>query len=278
MTRARQKHVTSSLRNIIVVNDTHCGCQMGLIPRDGVVVDGGGAYYPSPMQQKLWTWWEVFWGEWVPRVTKREPYAVVVNGDPLEGNHHGAVSQITHNLKDQGEIAYQCFKPIAKKAEGGFYMLRGTEAHGGQSGADEEELAKRLGAISDRDGRHARWELWKRLGPYLCHFTHHVGTGPTALLNEVRLAFMDAGLMGLKPPNVVVRGHQHYFMEERVSSKNGYCIGVVVPGWQLKTPHSYRLARARNSQPEVGGLLIRVGDEELYTRAKVWRLDRPEAE
>jgi len=35
----------------------------------------------------------------------------------------------------------------------------------------------------------------------------------------------------------------------------------------------------RSSQPQVGGYLIRVGDEDgLYTRFKVWDIERPKTE
>jgi hypothetical protein len=32
------------------------------------------------------------------------------------------------------------------------------------------------------------------------------------------------------------------------------------------------------SQPQIGGILIRCGDEELHTRAQVWAMGRPKTE
>src|SRR5208283_5633690 len=42
-----------------------------------VVFDDGGLYQPSKIQLKLWNIWEEFWGDWVPRTTRAEPYAIV---------------------------------------------------------------------------------------------------------------------------------------------------------------------------------------------------------
>ncbi len=95
------------INNLVIVSDLHCGCQMGLCPRGGVRLDGGGVYKPSKLQRIVWGWWEEFWGEWIPSVVKGEPYAVCINGDAIEGRHHQATTQITQNLADQAGIAYR---------------------------------------------------------------------------------------------------------------------------------------------------------------------------
>ena len=174
----------------VVVSDTHCGCRLGLCPPE-VRLDDGGTYRHSRMQATVWAWWEEFWGEWVPHITKGEPYAVVVNGDPMDGNHHGSVTQISHNPVDQKHVALAAFRPVVDLCEGRFYMIRGTEAHGGESGNLEENLAEELGAISNEEGQHARWEMWFRLGQALVHYSHHIGTAgsmhyeSTALMREL---------------------------------------------------------------------------------------------
>ena len=91
--------------NLIIVSDTHCGCKLGLCPPYPMPLDDGGTYTISKVQRKLWAWWQEFWDDWVPRVTKGEPYAVVTNGDTLDGVHHGSTTQISHNLGDQANIA-----------------------------------------------------------------------------------------------------------------------------------------------------------------------------
>jgi hypothetical protein len=59
------------VRNIIVISDTHAGCQLALCPPI-VKLDGGGTYQQSDLQNKLWVMWGFFWKKWVPEVTKGE--------------------------------------------------------------------------------------------------------------------------------------------------------------------------------------------------------------
>ena len=270
-------------RSVIVVSDTHCSCRMGLYPDHSLTLDGGVSAGPSPLQQKMWRLWQEFWTDWVPAATKGEPYIVVHNGDAIDGVHHGSKTQVSQNLADQQMIALECLRPVTERAEV-YYHIRGTEAHVGQSGEHEENLARALGAKPDSDGHSARWELWLDLHGHLIHLTHHVGVSgsssyeSTAPFKEMVEGYVDAGRWDRKPPQVIVRSHRHRHIEVRTPSRDGHSIVTVTPGWQLKTPFVYRMAGARQSQPQVGGILIRVGDRMLYTDSKVWSLEPPQTE
>lgn len=272
------------ISNLVIVSDTHCGCQLGLCPRTGWRRDEGGHYTPSKLQKIVWSWWEEFWGEWVPHVTRGEPFAVCMNGDAIDGVHHRATHQITQNLAVQGEIAYDVLKPVFDLCEGRYYHVRGTEAHVGQSGQEEERLAERLGAIKDNDGRAARWELWIRIGRALVHLSHHIGTTgsmhyeSTALMRELTEAYVEAGRWKDEPPDVVIRSHRHRNSEVRVMTAKGFATVATTAGWQLKTPFTFKVAGGRQSRPQIGGTIVRCGDEEIFTRHKVWSLERPKEE
>jgi hypothetical protein len=274
------------INNIIVISDEHFGCEMGLFPFDKFLMDGGGYYYPSPLQKKVAKMWRIFWDEWVPEVTKGEPYFIVNNGDAVDGTHHGSVTQITQNLERQKEMAIVGLMPLIKNKKcAGYYHIRGTEAHVGKSGQYEEEIAKQLGARPDETGNHARWEMWFNLNGKLIHFSHHIGTTgssayeSTAVYKECVEQFVEAGRWGDAPPDVVVRSHRHRQFETRIATKNGYGISLVTPGWQLKTPFVHKLPGGRASTPQMGGYLIRTGDEDsIYTRFKVFRIERSKVE
>ena len=267
------------INNIIVISDIHCGCGFGLCP-PRITLDNGNTVIYSPLQKKMWQWWKEFWNKWVPMVTKGEPYIVVFNGDAIDGVHHNAKTQITQNFADQIQIAYEVLAPVRDKAAQ-YYHLRGTESHVGQSGEFEEELARRLNSIPDDAGNYARWEMWMAIKKSLIHFTHHIGgTGSssyesTAVYKEMVEAFVEAGRWNEKPPDIVVRSHRHRQFETRIATKNGYGISLVTPAWQLKTPLVHRLPQGRASTPQMGGYLIRSGDEDsVYTRFKVWKIER----
>lgn len=276
------------LNNLVVVSDIHAGCRLALCPPEGIELDDGGRYMPSAFQLKLWKYWRIFWDEFVPEAVRREPYAVVINGDLVEGVHHRATTQISQNLGDQAEIAYRILRPIAERCKGRFWVIRGTEAHVGPSGVEEEKLAKRLGAVVSPEGQYARYELWKRVGPKLVHLLHHVGsTGSqayeaTAVHKELVESFAEAARWDRKAPDVIVRSHRHRHIETTVATGDAHCTSrataVVTPAWQGKTPFAWKIPGARLSTPQFGGIVIRWAHDELFIRSKVWTVDRSQVE
>jgi len=273
-----------TIHNLVVISDLHIGCQLGLCHPDGHPLDEGGRYLPNKLQRTVWEWWEEFWNEVVPDFCRGEPYGIVLNGDALDGRHHNATHQWTHNLTDQAKAAEMILRPIVERAQGGYYHIRGTEAHGGPSGAQEEALAAALGAIPNDAGQHARYELWIRVGRGLAHIAHHIGTSgsmhyeSTAPMRELTEAYVEAGRWNNEPPDWVVRSHRHRNCEVRVQTHKGFATVCITPAWQLKTPFAYRIAGARQALPQIGGTVLRSGDEDLYTRHKVWNLSRDREE
>lgn len=273
----------TSVRNIVVVSDLHCGDQYGLCPSDlRVKLDGGGYYSSSNLQRKVWTWWEEFWGEWVPKVCHNEPFAVVLNGDAMDYQHHGTTHQISANTSVQHFVAEHVLRPVVDLCEGRFYFVRGTEAHSGPSGEEEETLARDLCAVPDEIGNHSRYELRISVGDKgRAHFAHHIGSAgatqyeSTAILKELIESYVHAGTWGREPYDAVVRSHRHTFMLVTRPSKNGYAFSFTTPGWQLKTPFCSRIPGARQSTPQFGGSLLRQGDEDFYTRHFVRSIDPP---
>jgi hypothetical protein len=271
------------INNLVVISDLHAGCRLGLFPNDAGLLDEGVSYNPSEAQLIVWSWWTEFWESWVPDVCHHEPFAVVVNGDALDGRHHGSVTQFSQNLADQAKVAKRILRPVVEACEGRFYMVRGTEAHVGPSGENEELMAEELKAIPDSSGHFARHEAWIRLGEkYLVHVAHHIGTSgsmhyeSTALMRELTEAYVESGRWNNEPPDVVVRSHRHRNAEVRVQTYKGFATVCTTAGWQLKTPFAYRIAGARQALPQIGGTLVRAGDEDCYTRHFVKALSRPQ--
>lgn len=270
--------------NWVVISDLHCGCQLGLCPPQTVHLDEGGTYFPSEIQLKMWGYWLEFWDEWVPAVLKRQRYGVIVNGDILDGIHHGSVHQITQNIAIQKSIAKTVLEPIINGCNGRVYFIRGTEAHVGKSSQTEEELAEELGAVPNSLGQYARYDLWKKIGKGLVHFLHHIGTTSsnayeaTAINKELTEEYNESARWGEIPPNIIIRSHRHRHFKIEIHTHFGIAIAEVTPGWQAKTPFQWRMAGARLAPPQFGGIIIRQGDEELYTRNYVRTIGRSNAE
>ena len=270
------------INNLVVVSDLHCGCRVGLCP-PRIKMDEGGWYEHGAVQTQLLRWWGEFWDEWVPRVTRNEPFAVLINGDALDGKHHNAKSQISDNFADQENIAAAMLEPLVEKCQGRLYMVRGTEAHVGASAENEERLARRIGAF-EKNNQHTQYEYWFRVGDGLIHASHHIGTTgraayeTSALMAELMEMYVEASKWREEPPDVVVRSHRHRHIKVEVPTANTYGIVFTTPGWQAKTPFVYKIPGGRVTRAQFGGAIIRQGNEELYTRHNTFSLDRPKAE
>ena len=269
------------IENAIFISDIHAGCRLALCPLR-VKLDNGGIYYASKFQKYILECWNHFRTEWVPRVTRGKPFALIVNGDAMDHRHHGTTTQISQNTADQQNIAYELLAPFVEESAI-YYHIRGTEAHTGPAGEEEEKLAQKLGAKPDEGGHYSRYEMYLEVGSCLVHVTHHIGvTGSlhyetTALMSEFAEATSDAARWGVRPPNIVVRSHRHRHAEIRVPTANMYGYCFTTPGWQLKTPYVFR-GRGRISMPQLGGSLVRQGDEEFYTRHQTYSIKRPKIE
>lgn len=274
------------IRNLVVVSDTHCGCRLGLMPPRPVKLDGGGTYSPSTFQRKMFAYWREFWDSWVPKATHGEPYDLVHNGDAIDGSHHNSTTQISHNIEDQIRMAEALLLPVVaacKKLGGAYYHIRGTEAHVGQSGEFEERLARNLGAKPNAEGQYARFDLWKRVGGAkgpLVHLLHHIGSTSSAAHEssavnaELAASYVEAARWNREPPDYVVRSHRHRSIGVELNGAKGYAAAIVTPAWQGKTPFAWKIPGARISEPQIGGIVIRRGDEEHHYRRFVRSFDR----
>ena len=282
--------VRAKTNNVVSVGDQHGGCQLGLCPPE-FRLDNGGIYKLSKFQEFLWDCWCEFWTEWVEEVTHKEEYDIVVGGDAIEGRHHNATTQITQNLADQRRIATANIQWVLDHAKriGRVFYVRGTPAHGGEAGEDEETMAKDLGCVPTELGQHARNDLWIEMGKAgrhnaLVHILHHIGaTGvaayeSTAIHREVVEELQEAARWGQRPPDMVVRHHRHRGAFTGVQGGNGIIVGLVNPGWQGKTPHAWKISGGRTSTPQFGGSVLRSGDMDSFFRMRVWNLARSKAE
>lgn len=212
-------------------------------------LDDGGTYHIGPTQQFMWHHWRKFWDEWVPHVTKGEPFAVVHNGDVVEGVVKQSTTPISGNLGDQAEIAYQVLAPVVDACQGRFYQIRGTEAHTGKSAVEEEKLAKRLGAIPNQNGQYSRYEMSKRVGDGLVHLAHHIGVTSSsqhesaAVNAELVKMYVEASRWGNEPVDMCIRSHRHRYIEVMIAvnrpdlgqfAHNQRARAVVTPAWQGK--------------------------------------------
>jgi len=97
-------------------------------------------------------------------------------------------------------------------------------------------------------------------------------------LKELEQAFVEAARWSEEIPDVVVRSHRHRNAETRIQTYKGFCTSCTTAGWQLKTPYVFRVVGARQTTPQIGGTLVRCGDEDVFTRHRLWNMRRAKTE
>lgn len=266
----------------IILSDTHIGCSVGLCDCSGGKLDSGNIVEVNAVQEEIHRHWKYMWNVWVPAVTDGQPYYVIHNGDAMDGRHHGSTTQWTQNLNDQNRHAVLVLSKAFSKATH-YFHIRGTEAHSGQAGEEEEKLARALGATPNSAGNYARYDLWSMVGKGLIHVAHHIGStssqayASSAPMRELMEEYVWASKMGLRAPDAIVRSHRHQYIEVKGSSHKGRAFAIVTPSWQAKTPFAQKVARV--SVPEVGAIFLKWNKSEgLYSRAYVEPLARSDTE
>lgn len=262
---------------IAVVSDVHCGSTLAICPPEGVRLDDGGRYTPSGPQVWLWQCWVEYWER--VRALARKHRArlwVVYNGDLFEGSHHHTVQIISAHPEPQAYLADRIFGVPRSLEPEHTFIVRGTEAHVGPSGATEEQFARWIKA--ERNQTLERWSWWQlRLEPHgvLIDCQHHgrMGFRPWTEANAVQLLaaqiFFEHARFGWRHPDIAIRSHYHRYGD----SSHAHPVRVVLtPGWQLKTAHAYRVAT--ESIAHVGGITLLVCPDRSYDLCAI--LFRPE--
>lgn len=256
-----------------IVSDIHTGSTVAVCPPEGVKLDDGGKYLPSRPQQWLWQCWTDFWARVAAqrRALKAELWCVY-NGDLFEGGaHHGTTQIISGNPEVQAYLAARVFGVPRELRPAHTFIVRGTEAHVGPSGATEEAFARSIHA--ERDPETDKWSWWHlRLAPHGCllDFQHHgrQGQRPWTEASVVSLLaaqiFYEHARRGLPHPRLAIRSHRHKVGD----SGDSHPVRVIqTPAFQLKTGYAHRVAA--ESLADIGGVIVTVFPDGQYAVEKV---------
>lgn len=239
------------IRKVLVISDTHCGSKLGLCPPNATSVEGDPI---SQSAENAWVWerWCEFQTQWLPDIIKGDPYALVLNGDLIEGVHHGGSQVLSNQPADHFLIASLALEPVAAKAAKVFVIL-GTETHTGAH--SEHQMAYMLGA-EPNGKRHAWPELNLQVHGCSCKFVHHMPTSAVdwtrggGLSRQRAAAQLEAARHGETVPKVVVGGHRHIF--DCLTDQWG--MSIACPPWQVKTRYAEKVAT--HSRSTVGGVVL----------------------
>ena len=260
---------------IAVVSDLHCGSTVGLHPHEPTSLDNGALYVPSEAQLWMADRWEHYWNR-VADVAGAGPLHVIVNGDLVDGDHHGTVEIVSRHPNTQMDIAKACFQRVLALNPSSVAVVRGTEVHVGKSGSAEESFGKWLVAQGitvpkeQGTGNASHWHYQGIYGGVLVDAAHHgrIGSRPWTKVNATMgLAaqiVMEHAVRKERAPDLAIRSHYHQW----VDTYDAFPTRVVqTPAWQLKTAYVHKVAA--ESLAEVGGAIVTIEDGEVLQIEKV---------
>jgi hypothetical protein len=252
---------------VAITSDHHTGSTLGLCPPEGVRLDDDGKYVPSKAQLWLWDKWLDYWKA-VAKI--RDQYQAelrcVYNGDLSEGDHHGTSQIISRNPEPASYVSDRVFSvPLDLNPDRSF-VVRGTEAHVGPSGATEEAWARRMKAEKNPETKTwSWWHLRFQVHGVRFDFQHHGRTGGRpwtrtsvvgALAAEI---FYEHAARGIPHPDIAIRSHRHTYADTHDAHPTRL---IQTPSWQLKTAHGHKVVP--ESMADVGGIIVVVQPDGAY--------------
>ena len=247
----------------LLASDTHCGSTIGVCPPEGVRTDDGQEILPSKPQQWLWECWQQVHrrAQAIAKQHKAD-LNVILNGDLVDGDHHGTAQIMSRHPDAQAYIARRTFEVTQAVKPKRLFVVRGTEVHTGTSGSAEESLAKSIGAERDPDTHlWSRWHLRLRVHGQLIDVQHHgkgLGRLPHTKQNGANSlawrVFQSHVERNLEPPALVVRSHLHQFADSYGANRRTR--GLFLPSFQLKTAYVHRVAA--DEIADVGAVVVTV--------------------
>jgi hypothetical protein len=209
------------------------------------------------------------------------------NGDMVDGAHHKTTQILSENPNAQAAVVNAVMAiPKAQKPDY-IAIIRGTEAHVGQSASAEERIADGLRRdkqpiVKDKEsGSSAMWHWRPEFNGKLLDITHH---GRTGMREHTRMSaaslhahdiFLSYSKRGERPPDLCLRAHYHRFND----SHDACPTRVITNGcWQMPTGFVKKIAA--DSLPDIGGLIVILRDgksievEKVQFRAErapIWR-------
>lgn len=267
---------------LAVVNDVHAGGATALAP-DVVKLDDGGEYVASKAQRWLFNNWRTYWKavDAARDAADAELYAVF-NGDMVDGQVKGSTQIISANPNAQAAVVSEVLAiPLALKPDR-LVIVRGTEAHVGQSASAEERIADGLRRdkrpiVSDPDTGTASWWHWRAcVGGIRLDVTHHgrIGQREHTRASQIALYAHDIFLAHTKAgeaaPHLALRGHNHKWAD----SYDACPTRVIGNGaWQLGTGYVHKVQP--DSLADIGGLIVTIRNGEYDVTKIKFQPERP---
>jgi hypothetical protein len=244
-TRMKMKTPSPSIRLAFMIADTHCGSTQGILP-PGFVTHEGNEIRQNEIQRWLWDCWQRGM-EWMEKVADGDPYALILNGDCLDGNHHRTKEIWSPDEGDHLKCARELLKVPAGLAAKVF-VVAGTEVHTHNA---ESALAEMLSAVPDPNTGKGAWHRadltiagTRLIAQHHCPTSQRSWTAASALCAGLAEEQLQAARNGEQIPLALATAHRHVF--GTYESPNGVAVGL--PAWQGLTRFGQKVVPSARTQ------------------------------
>ena len=234
------------IRMLVALSDIHAGGTTSLLP-PGFVLTEGNPIRQNAIQEWLWQCWEDS-QRWLAQVAGDSPYGLILNGDIVEGVHHGTKQIIANELRDHIQCAHAILDPVVEKASKVF-MVKGTESHTGNC---EIDIARHVGAeVNPETGLPIFDRLTIDIAGVRLVARHHIPTAVRSYLEASQFSIQlgveqqEAIRNNEKPPRILLCAHRHRYGE----FKDGFGLCIVSPPWQALTRYGHKVVPQARTKP-----------------------------
>jgi hypothetical protein len=245
----------------VLLSDMHTGSNRALfISREWH--GKNTSHVPRTNQIQIRTQFEKFM-DYVKETRKGKRVVLINDGDAIEGVHHNNVDVCTRDTLEQADIHIELMcefqKRISWQAGDLLYYVQGTEVH---TGDIEDYIGRELGAQQHPDNLYATNHLELNVYGVVSHFVHHgsaAGKGANegnGLRNWLRDMYFDYMKAEQRAPDIIYNGHVHnptyntFVVGHKMKFRTIH--GVILPSWQEKTRHAYKVAPIAKNK--IGGV------------------------
>lgn len=228
----------------VTLSDLHVGSTAAIWPPDFERVEGRGKVPQNPLQE------QVIWPTWLDACRKIKDEIAppgykricVINGDAIEGRHHGGRELMTSEEADQFDALLDVLKPLQEVVDE-FLVVRGTECHSGHS---EDALATVLRSRSKAEDK-----LRVHYNGVRMFWRHHMPTTSRVHLESAALKNMmvqevaEAARAKHPTPEVLTMAHRHV---PDLLTDGDWIIGVTGP-WKGHDRFTHKVAGHGSFRP-----------------------------
>lgn len=229
---------TGPIRAIAFISDLHLGSDCSILQPD-FLTEKAQPIGQTPIAKWLFECWTLAHA-WLAEILPPKEYALVINGDCIEGNHHRTTEIWSPDVRNHVKAAIELLQPHAARA-GKVFMVKGTPCH---VNGGELSIASQLRAeVNPEHGQ----PYWQNLRLDICgkrvSVRHHFPATSRSYLEasqysiQLGNAVNEAVRAGDVAPDIIVGAHRHrtgHFID-------GNRLVVVTGAWQGLTEFGFKV-------------------------------------